>query len=170
MISTTKKSFTIIFSNGLLDPWSGASVLTNISSTVIAVVIPEAAHHLDLRAANKDDPQSVIEARKFCESTFSKWISEFKASEMKHREKYRILKVENHHSNQQINEISMFLQEERKSTKSAKKTKPVVQRKYGNNVKKNSNLGMCHPKTILQAIYSSKISNYVNSSSKRSSS
>ncbi|XP_015371392.1 PREDICTED: lysosomal Pro-X carboxypeptidase-like [Diuraphis noxia] len=64
----------IIFSNGLLDPWSSGGVLQDISKTVIAVVIPESAHHLDLRASNAKDPESVIKARKLYKNWIKKWI------------------------------------------------------------------------------------------------
>lgn len=153
--SINEWSTLVCFSNGLLDPWSGAGVLTNISSTVIAVVIPEGAHHLDLRAANEDDPQSVIDARKFYELTFSKWIFEFQAKELKRQETHRKLRSfqQKQQSNKVDNEISRFLQEERKLTKSVKKT-ATVQRKYAKDVRKHSNLGMFHPRSVMLAMNS----------------
>ena len=70
----------IIFSNGLLDPWSSGGVLKSGSpgSGIVAVIIPEGAHHLDLRAANPADPVSVIQARKIERQWISKWIRSHK--------------------------------------------------------------------------------------------
>ncbi|XP_038055559.1 lysosomal Pro-X carboxypeptidase-like [Patiria miniata] len=65
----------IVFSNGLLDPWSAGGVLKSISDTVVAVIIPEGAHHLDLRSHNKDDPPSVIAARNTEKANIKKWIA-----------------------------------------------------------------------------------------------
>lgn len=42
-----KADSNIVFSNGLLDPCSSGGVLSNISSSVVSVIIPERAHHLD---------------------------------------------------------------------------------------------------------------------------
>ncbi|GJV61669.1 lysosomal Pro-X carboxypeptidase [Tanacetum coccineum] len=53
----------IIFSNGLLDPWSGGSVLENISDSIVALVTERGAHHLDLRAATADDPDWLLEQK-----------------------------------------------------------------------------------------------------------
>nr|XP_056714506.1 lysosomal Pro-X carboxypeptidase [Euleptes europaea] len=53
----------ILFSNGGLDPWSGGGVTQNITDTLVAVVIPEGAHHLDLRSNSPFDPNSVLQAR-----------------------------------------------------------------------------------------------------------
>ncbi|XP_011687217.1 PREDICTED: lysosomal Pro-X carboxypeptidase [Wasmannia auropunctata] len=67
----------IIFSNGLLDPWTSGGVLRNLSESAIAIVIPDAAHHLDLRESNSNDPYSVVLTRKFHQFTIHKWIQEY---------------------------------------------------------------------------------------------
>ncbi|XP_050441627.1 lysosomal Pro-X carboxypeptidase-like isoform X2 [Adelges cooleyi] len=71
-------SSNIIFSNGLLDPWSSGGVLHDISNTVQAVIMPDAAHHLDLRASNAEDPQSVTEARKYYKKTIKRWVDGYR--------------------------------------------------------------------------------------------
>ncbi|XP_077197476.1 lysosomal Pro-X carboxypeptidase [Paroedura picta] len=53
----------ILFSNGGLDPWSGGGVTQNITDSLVAIVIPEGAHHLDLRSNSPYDPNSVLQAR-----------------------------------------------------------------------------------------------------------
>ena len=53
----------IIFSNGVIDPWAAGGVLKNVSDDSIALVIPKAAHHLDLRPPNPLDPPEVTQAR-----------------------------------------------------------------------------------------------------------
>ncbi|KAL4448337.1 hypothetical protein ABPG75_005556 [Micractinium tetrahymenae] len=68
----------IVWSNGLLDPWSGGGVLQNITGAkdLVAVIIPEGAHHLDLMFSNPADPPSVCEARAVEEHYIAKWIRE----------------------------------------------------------------------------------------------
>ncbi|KAL2729995.1 lysosomal Pro-X carboxypeptidase [Vespula maculifrons] len=68
----------IVFSNGLLDPWSGGGVLWNLSSSATAVIIPEGAHHIDLRGSNPRDPYSVILARKYHRYYIKQWIKQYK--------------------------------------------------------------------------------------------
>lgn len=64
----------IVFSNGLLDPWSSGSILKSRSPTVAAIIIPEGAHHLDLRASNPADPESVVAARNSEKKIIQTWI------------------------------------------------------------------------------------------------
>lgn len=66
----------IVFSNGLLDPWSSGGVLDSISETLVAVIIPEGGHHLDLFFSHPDDPASVKEARNIEEEHIARWIKE----------------------------------------------------------------------------------------------
>ncbi|KOC67366.1 Lysosomal Pro-X carboxypeptidase [Habropoda laboriosa] len=74
----------IVFSNGLVDPWSSGGVLQNLSSSAIAIIIPEGAHHLDLRSSEPNDPYSVILARKFHRYFIKQWIKEYREKEEKH--------------------------------------------------------------------------------------
>ena len=62
------------FSNGLLDPWSSGGVLKSQSDSVVAIVIPNGAHHLDLRGSNKADPADVISARNLEKKYIASWI------------------------------------------------------------------------------------------------
>ena len=64
------------FSNGLLDPWSSGGILRSINPSVISYLIPEGAHHLDLRGANAKDPKSVIIARKIELEQIGKWVGQ----------------------------------------------------------------------------------------------
>jgi len=64
----------IVFSNGLLDPWSSGGVLKNVSESVVAVIIPEGAHHLDLMFSHPNDPESVKVARRTEVSHIRKWV------------------------------------------------------------------------------------------------
>lgn len=66
----------IIFSNGLLDPWSAGGFMKALSPTLTAVVISEGAHHLDLRSANPLDPASVVFARTTEVNTLLSWMAE----------------------------------------------------------------------------------------------
>lgn len=67
----------VIFSNGLLDPWSGYGVLTNVTSNIVAIVIPEGVHHSELRASNENDPESVQEARLIEIHHIRKWVDAY---------------------------------------------------------------------------------------------
>ena len=69
----------IVFSNRLLDPWSSGGVLKSQTKNVVAVIIPEGAHHLDLRSSNSQDPDSVKEARKVERQFIKKWLVSEKA-------------------------------------------------------------------------------------------
>jgi len=71
-------SSNIIFSNGLLDPWSVGGVVSSLSDSLVAIIIDEGAHHLDLRFANPDDPPSVILARNREKHIIHQWIEQYR--------------------------------------------------------------------------------------------
>lgn len=54
----------------------GGGVLKNLSDSLVAVIIPEGAHHIDLMFSNKLDPPSVKQARAFELDNIRKWIDE----------------------------------------------------------------------------------------------
>lgn len=60
----------------MLDPWTAGGVVRNMSDSVVAVLIPEGAHHLDLRAANAADPASAVGARRVHRAHIKRWIKE----------------------------------------------------------------------------------------------
>ncbi|XP_040195902.1 lysosomal Pro-X carboxypeptidase [Rana temporaria] len=68
----------IIFSNGDLDPWSAGGVKQSLSDSLVAILIPDGAHHLDLRSNSPYDPRSVIEARALEVAYMKKWIEEYR--------------------------------------------------------------------------------------------
>ncbi|XP_020597700.1 lysosomal Pro-X carboxypeptidase [Phalaenopsis equestris] len=78
-ISKVLKKFgsNIIFSNGLLDPWSGGGVLQNISHSIVALVTELGAHHIDLRASTKDDPEWLVELREMEIKLIKGWIDDY---------------------------------------------------------------------------------------------
>ncbi|KAK4776132.1 hypothetical protein SAY87_024093 [Trapa incisa] len=67
----------IIFFNGLRDPWSGGGVLKNISTSIVAIVAKEGAHHVDLRHSTSEDPEWLREVRKQEVHAISNWISQY---------------------------------------------------------------------------------------------
>ncbi|KAM9970064.1 hypothetical protein ACTFIR_001904 [Dictyostelium discoideum] len=70
-------SSNIIFSNGVLDGWHGAGInVTDYSKNIIAILIPGAAHHLDLRGSNPLDPQSITDARLLELKYLTEWSEE----------------------------------------------------------------------------------------------
>jgi lysosomal Pro-X carboxypeptidase len=89
----------IVFSNGLLDPWSAGGVYKNnnnpifwqesllgedkatiqniTESDVIALIIPFGGHHTDLMYRSDLDPKCVTEGRNVEEYFISRWIRDW---------------------------------------------------------------------------------------------
>lgn len=64
------------YSNGGLDPWSAGGVTSNITDSLVSIMIPDGAHHLDLRYTNDLDPPSVRAARALELKYFREWIKQ----------------------------------------------------------------------------------------------
>ena len=54
----------------------GGGVLKNISDSLVAVVIPEGAHHLDFMFSHPLDPPSVLAARATQRHHMRRWITQ----------------------------------------------------------------------------------------------
>ena len=68
----------MLFSNGLLDPWHGGGVLQSYPhQNITAIIIPDGAHHLDLRGSNPADPVDVIAAREQEMLIIAEWIANY---------------------------------------------------------------------------------------------
>ena len=52
----------------------------NISDTVVATVIADGAHHLDLMDSNPEDPPSVVAARRSHVHHMQRWLEEYYAA------------------------------------------------------------------------------------------
>uniref|UniRef100_A0A7S2TM05 Uncharacterized protein n=1 Tax=Lotharella oceanica TaxID=641309 RepID=A0A7S2TM05_9EUKA len=86
------QSSNIVFSNGLLDPWSSAGVygsngpepgagatVQNVTrdGSVIALILDLGAHHLDLFFSDPNDPPCVTEARAIEEGHIKAWLEDY---------------------------------------------------------------------------------------------
>ena len=73
----------IVFSNGDLDPWHPGGVLESPNDSILAILIPNAAHHLDLFWPNANDTDAVLDARRRERREIERWIAEASASASK---------------------------------------------------------------------------------------
>ena len=54
----------------------GGGVLKNMSDSLVAIVIPEGAHHLDFMFSHELDPPSVLQARASQRALMRQWIAQ----------------------------------------------------------------------------------------------
>lgn len=88
----------IVFSNGLLDPWSAGGVYKDVNRLpqfrrlnedraelekitdydVVSLIIPFGGHHTDLMYSSEDDPDCVTEARRIEYRFIEQWINDWR--------------------------------------------------------------------------------------------
>ncbi len=68
----------IVFSNGLQDPWSGASLQQSPAPErdLVVLNVSESGHHLDLFFSTELDPPSVVQARQTEMAFVRQWVAE----------------------------------------------------------------------------------------------
>eukprot|EP01084_Bolivina_argentea_P302247 521687_1 len=67
----------IVFSNGLLDPWSNGGVkFNNTANGIYSISTGMVGHHMDLMFSTSKDPASVINARKFEVQQMTQWVKQ----------------------------------------------------------------------------------------------
>jgi len=73
----------ILFSNGVLDAWSTGGMLYNATESwgCKSLILPDSAHHFDLRFPNKDkDPVEVVKYRDLEKAYFDQILKDYQAS------------------------------------------------------------------------------------------
>ena len=74
--SDLRAASNMVLSNGQLDPWHPGGVLHNVSETVVALMITNGAHHLDLMFSDPADPPDVRAVREEEMRHVAKWIQQ----------------------------------------------------------------------------------------------
>mmetsp|Transcript_30845 Transcript_30845/g.75376 ORF Transcript_30845/g.75376 Transcript_30845/m.75376 type:complete len:346 (+) Transcript_30845:650-1687(+) len=75
----------IVWSNGDYDGWSVGGIQPHTPGTpadTLVIIIPEAAHHLDLRGSSPQDPAAVIRARVKIRRQLLTWVEEATAERL----------------------------------------------------------------------------------------
>lgn len=68
----------LIWSNGLRDPWHGGGFLTPLENSKNHwILMPNGAHHVDLRAATPQDTPDITDARNKEEAIIQGWLNDF---------------------------------------------------------------------------------------------
>ncbi|KAJ8421337.1 hypothetical protein Cgig2_013303 [Carnegiea gigantea] len=69
-----KSASNIIFSNGLMDPYSSLGILDDLSDTIRAINTEQGSHCLDTNSVQEDDPKWLVRQRKKEIEILKKWI------------------------------------------------------------------------------------------------
>ncbi|XP_053565946.1 LOW QUALITY PROTEIN: putative serine protease K12H4.7 [Bombina bombina] len=64
----------IIFPNGLIDPWHALGINANLSSELLAIQMPDAAHCADMYPARPEEPACLPFTRQYIFEILNKWL------------------------------------------------------------------------------------------------
>lgn len=69
------------------DPWHGGGVLTNLSDSIFAIILPNGAHHIDLMFSDPADVDypDIGWAREFERGQMRRWVQEHAQKRMAKR-------------------------------------------------------------------------------------
>jgi len=66
----------IFYTNGDLDPWKPGGITANVSASVVAYILPDVGHHIDLMFTNPSTPPSVYTVREQQVASMKSWIEQ----------------------------------------------------------------------------------------------
>lgn len=77
-VEDLKKDSRVLFVNGINDGWSVASITTNINDSVVAINLPNGAHHSDLshKGPSEEDTADVKAAHIVIGNLLEDWINQ----------------------------------------------------------------------------------------------
>jgi len=67
----------IVFVNGSIDPWHALSVLTNLTTSELAIFIPGTAHCADMGSPSPQDPHNLTAARWEVSRLVGMWLQTY---------------------------------------------------------------------------------------------
>ncbi|KAF4682485.1 hypothetical protein FOZ60_010461 [Perkinsus olseni] len=81
----------VLFVNGGTDGWTAGAVTSNLSETIVAIMIPSGAHHSEMKAPSNHDTPDMVAARDQIEAILDLWLGATDAQEAEEAEAYEVM-------------------------------------------------------------------------------